>query len=100
MNPIRTTNFLMANLGSEMVRFFNLKRSDDSEAARSSAQRALAMIETLKSHTDIGNGKQEVAILESIVKDALTDAPQYHINSEDLNTYFLPFAHRELAKQK
>ncbi len=98
MNPERTTNFLMANLGSELARFFNLKGRGDLEAADFCAERALKLTHELKKRADIGGGKREVEILESIIRDALTSAPQYKIDSADLNNYFLPFASRELAR--
>jgi len=97
MNTRRTTCFLMANLGSELIRFFNLRKRGDCAHAEASAARAFHIISQLLERDDIGNGKQEVMILKKIVDDSLA-APQLHtVSDSDLNSYFMPFAARTLA---
>ena len=98
MKQQRTAYFLMANLGSELVRFFNLKQKGESGEALNSAERAFDLMRQLKAHHDIGHGAQEVAILESVLRDALTNSPQYLISSEELHCYFAPFAGRVLER--
>ena len=98
MTTPRSTNFLMANLGSEMLRFLNLKNANQAEAAENSAQRALDLIQKLSKQADIGNGAKEVAILKDLIQDAKTKSPQYHLSAEELNQYFAPFSARVLQE--
>jgi len=98
MNTERTSLFLMANLGSEMARFFNFVGHDQKDMAPSSAQRAFHIIDQLMERNDLGGGRQEVIILRSIIQDALSAVPQYAVSEEEIDSYFLPFATRQLTK--
>lgn len=97
MNTERTTSFLMANLGSELIRFFALQRQKDNERARASADRAFRIMNQLLEHKDIGNGRREVALLKELTDDALLPSPLYRVTEAELNSYFMPFASRVLA---
>ena len=87
----------MANLGSELIRFFNLQQQGAEKHAKASAECALHIIEKLEEHENIGNGRQEVAILKSILEDALSVSPQYSVSIHELNSYFEPFAARAMT---
>ena len=87
----------MANLGSELIRFFALRKRGEEQNALASATRARKIIQDMSAREDIGNGKQELVILEKIIEDALSQSPQYRITDKDLNSYFMPFASRTLA---
>ena len=67
MNTERTTYFLMANLGSELIRFFALRKRGEEQNALASATRARKIIQDMSAREDIGNGKQELVILEKIM---------------------------------
>lgn len=97
MNTKRTTYFLMANLGSELIRFFNLQKQNNDEHARASATRAFHIIDQLMKQQDIGNGKQEIAILRTLVEDALSNTKMYTVHESDLHNYFAPFASKILT---
>ena len=98
MNTERTTNFLMANLGSEMMRFFGLIKQDNIPFAQKSAERVLKIIDSIKNRSDIKGGKEEVEILKSITLDALNDNHGFNVSEKELNSYFLPFASRAILK--
>ena len=96
MRTERSTSFLMANLGSELTRFFALQKQGDRQNAEASANRSYDIILKLSAREDIGGGKREIEILKDIIKDALSDEQKYHITEAELNTYFIPFAERVL----
>lgn len=98
MNTERTVQFLMANLGSELIRFFSLRRQGRQEDALASAQRVRLIINQLLLHKDIGNGANEVLVLKMLIEDALSTTPQYSVNDQELNSYFRPFAERVLTE--
>lgn len=97
MKTERTTYFLMANLGSELIRFLALQKNKNSKDARTSADRAFHIMEQLMERKDIGNGKQEVAILKKLIDDSLSSSHLYNLNENDLNSYFMPFVSRALT---
>ena len=97
MNAERTTTFLMANLGSEIVRFFGLKKNGLTGMAKASAERALKIVDSLLNRPDVGGGKEEVKILKMIIEDALSDKPVCTVTEKELNSYFNPFALRVLS---
>lgn len=98
MNTQRTASFLMANLGSELIRFVALLKHGNQERILLSAERARGIIDELLAREDIGSGKQEVLLLRSIIEDALSKHPQYRISESELNSYFFPFAQRVLSQ--
>jgi hypothetical protein len=99
MNPQRTTVFLMANLGIEIMRLFGYKKRGDMADARLSGERASKIIDSLESHPDINGGKREVEMIRDVmIEDALSDTPQYHITENNVNSYFMPFSMRALAE--
>ena len=95
-SPQRTTHFLIANLGAEMIRFFSLQKRKDTENAKLSAARALHIIDQIMQQKDIGNGKEEISMLKKIIEDSLLNSHIYNISESDLNSYFMPFASRVL----
>ena len=97
MKTERTTYFLMANLGSEMMRFFALQRKKNIKDAKLSADRAFRIMDQLMENKNIGNGKQEVAMLKKLTEDSLSASPLCVITDDDLNSYFMPFATRTLT---
>lgn len=99
MNAARTTNFLMANLGSELIRFFALRSRGGSEnEASDSAKRALVIIGKIMARPDAGGGRDEARILKNVIEDALSNHPQLSVGGEELNAYFAPLAQRLLSR--
>jgi hypothetical protein len=98
MTPQRTTQFLMANLGSEVSRLFAFKRRGEIDQARTSAERALKITTALEHHPRINGGRKEVEILKDIIKNAFLKKPKYHITEGELTAYFRPFSIRALAE--
>ena len=87
----------MANLGVEIQRLFSYKKQGDMDGARTSGERASKIIDSLESHPDINGGKKEVEMIrEVMVKDVLSDKPQYHITEKNIDSYFMPFSMRVL----
>ncbi|OGZ04176.1 MAG: hypothetical protein A2648_01155 [Candidatus Lloydbacteria bacterium RIFCSPHIGHO2_01_FULL_41_20] len=97
MKTERTTLFLMANLGSEMSRLFSFKERGENELAKSSAERAIKIIDSIVAKPNIGGGKSEAEILRSIVSDMISALPNYSIGEKELNSYFMPFAIRAMS---
>ena len=97
MNSERTTLFLMANLGSELMRFFKFKEHGNIDFAEASAARALKIIEAVASRGESSAGR-EALVFKEIIDDANTAAPHYHISEKELNSYFIPLASRIVSK--
>ncbi len=87
----------MANLGSEVQRFFSFQEAKDIARAKTSADRALKIIADIKAQ-DTGSAASEADIFQDIIIDALTAAPQYLITAEQLAGYFTPLATRVLSQ--
>ena len=87
----------MANLGSEMSRLFSFKKQGENDLAKSSAERAVKIIDSIVVKPDIGGGKKEAEILRLIVADAISVSPNYSIDEKELNSYFAPFAIRAMG---
>ena len=97
MNAERTTVFLMANLGSEMARFFRLKKQGRLDLAKGAASRAQKIIESICDQAEPG-ARAETLLIKEVLDDAQTNTPRYVISEQDLNSYFAPFAQRILTK--
>ncbi|MDE2188439.1 MAG: hypothetical protein KGJ35_01780 [Patescibacteria group bacterium] len=98
MNPQRTTQFLMANLGVEITRLFGYKKNGNIADAITSGKRACKIIDSLESHHDINGGKKEVEMIrEVMINDALSIKPKYHVTEAQISSYFAPFSMRALA---
>ncbi|MDD5357443.1 MAG: hypothetical protein PHS53_04845 [Candidatus Pacebacteria bacterium] len=95
----RTPLFLMANLGSELTRFFRDKEKGEREKMNQSAKRALGIIDSLSATSSAGYSR-EAKIWGDVVKDATSDSPQYHVSIKNVEGYFLPLASRLLSGVK
>lgn len=96
MNRERSTLFLMANLGSEIVRCMHFREQKDDERARASAERAFAIIDSILIRDNAG-AKQEAVILKSVVEDCMRAEPRLAVTVEEMNAYFVPLGARVLA---
>jgi hypothetical protein len=99
MNNQRTTQFLMANLGVEIMRLFSYKKQGNIVEARTSGERASKIIDSLENHPHINSGKKEVEMIrEVMIKDVLSEKPKYQITERNIDSYFMPFSIRALAE--
>jgi len=94
----RTALFLMANLGSELVRFFSFRGEHKNDLAQESADRAFKIIAQI-AEKDSAGARGEALIFKAVIEDALSAAPCYKIYEEEINSYFAPLAERVLLRQ-
>lgn len=92
----RTSHFLMANLGSEIARFYRAMDTNAMERALACSERALRIIEELRTYPELRGRTDEIDILSAILQDASSAAPAYKVSHQDLEAYFMPFALRTL----
>lgn len=82
----------MGNIGSEISRAISCKKRNDWENEQKAVERALELLDL----TVIGKQKpsrlKELLRLREIFCDLFVRSHIYHISSEALNNYFLPFA--------
>lgn len=78
--------FYVANLGSEIQRFFSWKEKGDIEAMKNAYDRAVNIIDTIKSfHNE--SAIKEMNILKKALKEDI-------LNRKQVSSYFNPFALR------
>lgn len=92
ISSTRTSLFLMANLGSEMVRLFAAVERHDELRAAQSAARATFIINELESHEELRGRTAEVKVLAAIVEDVRSGAKKLSVSRRQIERYFLPFA--------
>ncbi|KKR45988.1 MAG: hypothetical protein A3G47_00535 [Candidatus Zambryskibacteria bacterium RIFCSPLOWO2_12_FULL_39_45] len=93
MNTTRTSLFLMANLGSEVSQIFSAKAKGNTNLFSSAMERAKAILLELKNLPDTKNNA-EINILADVIDDIGQDSNKYEVSTEDMQSYFLPFAMR------
>ena len=91
MNTERTSLFLMANLGSEVSRIFYAKEFGDSRIFEIAMMKAKSILTELKNLPDTKNNS-EIDILADVINDIGKRTRKYEISSEQLQSYFYPFA--------
>lgn len=88
----RTPLFLMANLGTEIVRIFSFQEKGDRELANRSAERALKIIAELTTQKESEGAAREAEILKMVVEDSISKETELHNNKREWESFFLPFA--------
>lgn len=78
--------FYVANLGSEVQRIFVWKEKGDKEAMQNAYQRAISIIDKIKSF-DNKSANTEMNILQKAINENILDRNQ-------ISSYFNPFALR------
>ena len=86
----------MANLGSEVARFYRALSTNASDRAIESRIRAFHIIDELLASSQMQGHTGEIEILRDVIEDASTVAPKYSVKAKDLELYFMPFAMRTL----
>lgn len=98
MKAERTSLFLMANLGAEAKRIFSAKENKDDKSANEALSRAIDIISKLKDLPDMKKRSREINLLAEAIKDAIEPNPKFKISSENIESYFLPFALRLMSQ--
>ena len=86
----------MANLGSEVARLVRAVESKSLARADESCTRALDIVNELLAHPELKGRTEEIEILKDVIEDISSVMPKYRIKSEELESYFMPFAMRTL----
>ena len=96
MNTQRTPAFYMANLGAEVSRALSSKESGDVEGAKEAIARGLLIIEKVLSFDEMKSRSKEIDILKSVLEN-ITKPNFSSSESQNLKSYFYPFASRIIA---
>ncbi len=89
----RPLYFYVANLGSEVQRIFSLKEKGDIKAMKNAYERAVLIIEKIKS---FGNkdANLEISILSDSLGKIVNENAEIELNRDQISSYFNPFALR------
>lgn len=98
MELAHTADFLMANLGSEVNRFFYWYGKGNTDAALQSYKRSEQIIQELVRSPEMQHAKQEPQMIAEILKDKLENRNRFEISAAALEQYFQPFALRALSQ--
>jgi hypothetical protein len=85
--------FYVANLGSEVQRIFSWKEKNDRVALKNAYNRALGIIETVKSFENV-NANTEMDILQKALEDLVLNDKNSYLSRNQMSAYFNPFALR------
>lgn len=91
MSTERTSQFLMANVGSEVTRMISARNSHDTDLLNGALERALAIIVQIKTKPEMKAREYEINTLELVLRDAGMPDPQFKISDKNLKEYFVPF---------
>ncbi len=95
MMGARTTTFYMANLGSELLRMLAARERNDEKAFRESARRSLALADSALAR-EHARGREEILTLKKIINDFLGGEARYAITKKEIESYFFPFAIKQM----
>ena len=98
MNAARTQLFYMANLGSEVGRLCAASERSEVEA-QAPLKRCLNIIDDYARVETVPSHMQEIAVLSDVLKDIAHRGRRFQVSSDELDSYFAPFAARLLAHQ-
>ena len=96
MNTQRTPVFYMANLGAEVSRALSARETGDMQGVKEAVQRSLLIIEKILIFNEMKPRAPEIDILKNVLEN-LTNANFSSRESENLKSYFYPFASRLIA---
>lgn len=88
----RTAQFLFANLGSEITRFFGLRKRNMHDEAHLSIKRALGIIDSILVSNASKSAREEAMILRTVIIDLMQESAQFTVGERELQSFFLPFA--------
>ncbi|PIY96566.1 MAG: hypothetical protein COY66_03900 [Candidatus Kerfeldbacteria bacterium CG_4_10_14_0_8_um_filter_42_10] len=82
----------LANIGSEVNRFFHWKMSGDAENQNKALERALDLIDLTLKTPLYGTSLKELCRLREIIKDLFIGKKEYSFSPRSIQDYFLMFA--------
>ena len=89
---LRTSKFLMANLGAEVERILLWKEKNDQQMIESARDRAQKILDQIMGSPDMSARVKEIKILNEAISDLASKTPKYNIVPAHLRGYFAPFA--------
>lgn len=89
----RPLYFYVANLGSEIQRIFVWKEKGDREAMQNAYNRAISIIDKIKSFNN-KSANTEMDILQKYFDKLILEKGEYSISRNQISSYFNPFALR------
>lgn len=92
----RTPLFYMANLGPEVVRYFNFLEKGGDTSAEASRGRILVMTEKILAFDAMQTRRGEIEVLISVIQNPTSLDGHISKTKSHLESYFLPFAHKML----
>ncbi len=93
----RTSLFLMANLGAEVSRILSAKKNNDFILVKSALERASTILTQLYAVDDMQKRKEEIIILDEVIRDTAQEHSILHVSPAHLQSYFIPFATRLMS---
>ncbi len=91
--------FLMANLGSEFARLLRARADHHKERMRGAHVRARDILHEVQALPEVKDVQRELSLLREVLDDFVHETPRFHIQSESVRQYFLPFALQILRKK-
>ncbi len=92
----RPLYFYVANLGSEVQRIFVWKEKGDKEAMQNAYNRAVSIIDKIKSFNN-ESANAEMNILQKSLKELILENKESSFNRNQISSYFNPFALRVMS---
>src|SRR5262245_14143684 len=93
----RTPIFYMANLGSEVHRYFNFLQKNDRVAAQSAHQRSLDILKKILDFDSMKSRRDEIENLLPILENPSYLNSSLQETQRQLEEYFLPFSMKALS---
>jgi len=88
---LRTSKFLMANLGAEVERILLWKEKNDQQMIESARDRAQKILDQIMGSPDMSARAKEIKMLNEAINDIAGKTPKYNIVPAHLRGYFTPF---------
>ena len=90
----RATTFLMANLGSAVLRAYSSWERGDYESSRLYSGECSKIIDQIVENKDSIGGMKEAKIIKSIVSELEKSDSNLNIKRGEIEAYFMPFSLR------
>lgn len=97
MNTLRTPQFYMANLGSEVVGMYSALDKGDSDTCRTCYERAKKIIADWRILEVRESARAEMKKLEEVIDDLMSGTPLLKVPKAEIESYFMPFALRLMS---
>ena len=87
----------MANLGAEVSRIILLTEKHEDALAKEALSRASKILTEIKALPDMKTRLQEIDALSKVIENILESKPVFHVPTQHIKSYFLPFSLRLMA---